>query len=185
VYESQITLENLLDAMKKLFLTAGFIVSLALNLGVGAAIGWELWLRHSFRAGKPGLELSLSPEELTLVKARLSVNGQIKRQQMLQKRAELLDLFTRHMQDTSPCQQTLDEYLALSSEMDRERIANISQVMAGLSTEKRQILLLHLKERISRAKGRGPGWSAQGASGYGWTSPAHHLRRSNDSSARE
>jgi Spy/CpxP family protein refolding chaperone len=185
VYVSQITLENHLDAMKKFFLTAGFIVSLALNLGVGAAIGWELWLRHSFRAGKPGPELSLSPEELTLVKARFSADRQMKRHQMLQKRAELLDLVTRHTQDTSPCQQTLDEYLALSSEMDRERFASIGQVMAGLSTEKRQILLLYLKERISRAKGRGPGWSAQGASGCGWTSPAHQLRRSNDSPARE
>jgi Spy/CpxP family protein refolding chaperone len=185
VYGNDFKLGNLVDAMKRTLLTTGFIVSLALNLGVGAAIGWELWLRHSFRAGKPGPELSLSPEELTLVKARFSADRQMKRQQMLQKRAELLDLVTRHTQDTSPCQQTLDEYLALSSEMDRERFASISQVMAGLSTEKRQILLLHLKERISRAKARGPGWSTQGASGYGWTSPAHQLRRSNDSPARE
>ena len=122
--------------MKKLFLTISFIVSLALNLGVGVAIGWELWLRHSFQSGKPGLELSLSPEELTLVKARFSVNGQIKRQQMLEKRAELLDLVTRNTQDTNACQQTLDEYLALSAEMDRERFANIGQVMASMPTER-------------------------------------------------
>jgi len=185
VYESQITLESLLDAMRKFFLTAGFIVSLALNLVVGVAIGWELWLRHSFQSGKTGPELSLSPEELTRVKARFSANRPMKRQQMLQKRAELLDLVTRNPQDANSCQQTLDEYLAISAEMDRERIANIREVMFSLSTEKRQILLLLLKERITRVKGRAPGWRAQGASGRGWTSPAHQLRRSNDSSARE
>ena len=185
MYENEINLDNLLGAMNRFSLTTGFIVSLALNLGVGLAIGWELWVRHSFQAGKPGLEVSLSPEELTLVKDRFSGNGQIKRQQMLEKRAELLDLVIRNPQDANACEQTLDEYLALSAERDRERFANISQVMAGLPTEKRQILLLLLKESISRAKGRGPGWSAQSAPGCGWAPSARQLRRSKDSSARE
>jgi len=173
------------DAMKRAPLTTCFIVSLALNLGVAVAIVWERWLRDGFETGKPSVELSLSPSEIRLIQDRFSVLGRIKRQQMLEKRAELLDLVSRNPQDSRACQRTLDEYLTLSGEMERQTFANISQVLASLPTEKRQILLLLLKERISRARGRGRGWSTQGASCCGWASSAHQLRRSNDSSARE
>jgi hypothetical protein len=157
--------------MKKSLLVV-LLLSVAINGGVAATVGWQLWAQRS--PAMPVTETSetkvqpLNEADFKTIRAMWS---QESRQHMFallseieKKNGEVIDLITKHPGNVKEVEQSVEELLALKNRMDREAFNRIDNVMANLPEEKRTAFAFFVKNRscvapgaMGRGRGRGKG----------------------------
>ena len=154
--------------MKKGLLAALLIISLALNVAVAGTIGWYLWSASTAVQQPeqvPGVTLSQDDERLiaSLWPSKRRADMMQMRRELVKKKTEILEAIARNPGDVQAVEPQINELTALRGRMERQALARISTIMAGLPEEKRQTFLAFLKTRacmgpgMRRHMGRGMG----------------------------
>lgn len=145
--------------MKKALWIGIFIFSLALNLAVAATLARHLWLQHrSTTPGETGAAALTNDDVRQIRKLCLEHNGAAMmgaRNKILEKNFQILDLIAKDPADNVAVERSLNELTELKRGTEKEAIARISNVMAALPPQKRQALVVFLKNRSCMMSGMG------------------------------
>jgi hypothetical protein len=154
--------------MKKGLLAALLIFSLALNVAVAGTVGWYLWYAPAAvqqRQQVPSVTLSQDDARLiaSLWPSKRRAAMMQMRQELVKKKTEILEMIAQNPGNIQAVEPQINELTALRGQMERQALAKISTIMAGLPPEKRQTFLAFLKTRacmgpgMKRRLGRGMG----------------------------
>ncbi|MBM4327856.1 MAG: periplasmic heavy metal sensor [Deltaproteobacteria bacterium] len=159
--------------MKRGLFIALFAFSVALNIAVAGTLAWHLWLSDRSPAAAAAVQGPLTESDFRTIRGMWKSDGprqlMEKRQVVLQKKADLLDLIAEKPQDPKAADKALDELNALKAEEERMAAERIRQIMQGLPEEKRAAFLTFLKDRACPMMGPGMGWKRQMmGQGPGW-----------------
>lgn len=161
--------------MKRNLLSALLVLSLAMNIGVAATVGWQLWAQSSQVTPDIGADqMPASPLQENDFKTIRGMWSQQARESMFalrgeieKKNLELIDFITKHPGTSEEVRRSVDELLALRYRMEQEAFNRITTVMATLPEEKRAAFAFYVKNRscvgpgsMGRSRGRGQGGAA-------------------------
>ncbi len=135
------------------------IFSLALNLAVAGTVGWHII------AERNAVALSDTPtpsqEEMVQIRTALQKNLMGKlvgtRDQIVEKRIEILSLIAQNPGDLAAVEKSVNELNSLKSEIEKDAIAEISKTAAELPAQKRAVFLEMIKNRTCMGPGMGRG----------------------------
>lgn len=159
--------------MKRSLFTGVLIFSLALNLAVAVTVGRHIWQQRAVAADS-------SPKGPTLTRNDVRQIGDMMpqqrfqsmmqaRQQILDKKSEVLDKIARNPGDLKAVEPAITELFDLRNNVERQALARISHIMGSLPEEKRVAFLEFLKSRA--CGGAGMGWGRGGHRGCGHGGP--------------
>ncbi|MEW6111239.1 MAG: periplasmic heavy metal sensor [Thermodesulfobacteriota bacterium] len=159
--------------MKRGLFIVLFAFSVALNIAVAGTIGWHLWFFERGPAAGLAAQGPLSENDFRMIRGMWKSDGprqlMEKRQSIIEKKAELLDLIATKPQDSKAAEKALNELDTLKAEEERMATERIRQIMQGLPEEKRAAFLTFLKDRACPMMGAGMGGRRQMMGpGPGW-----------------
>ena len=158
--------------MKRGLFIALFTFSVALNIAVAGTLAWHLWLPDRGPVAGAAVQGPLSEIDFRMIRGMWKSDGprqlMEKRQTIIQKKAELLDLIATKPQDSKAAEKALNELDTLKAEEERMATERIRQIMQGLPEDKRAAFLTFLKDRACPMMGPGMGWKRQMGPGPGW-----------------
>jgi hypothetical protein len=158
--------------MKKGLFMALFAFSLALNIAVAGTIVWHLWFFDRSPAAGDGVQGPLSENDFRMIRGMWTSDGprqlMEKRQTIIEKKAELLDLIAAKPQDSKGAEKALNELDRLKAEEERMATERIRQIMERLPEDRRAAFLTFLKDRACPMMGSGMGGRRQMGPGPGW-----------------
>ncbi len=147
--------------MRRLLITGLFVFSIVLNIVVGATMAWHLWLTRSpHPIGDPQRpELSSSDIERIRVLWSGTASAQLRerREQILEKKAQLLDFVAKDPDDVKGAETALNELIVLRAQAEKQALDEVRQIMMALPKDKKQAFLVFLKSRACMGPGMGPG----------------------------
>lgn len=149
--------------MKKAFFIGLLVFSLLLNISVGIVVARHWWFKQDTR-DRNWLRScpALSDQDVETISgawhdARKSIMAS--RKELHSKRAEVLDLVAANPGDLKPVEGAIKEMINLRADLELQILNRVSQTMATLPPEKREVFLDFLKNRTCRmrngVKGRG------------------------------
>ncbi len=143
--------------MSKILFTGAFVFSLALNLAVAGTLGWHWWRARLLpRPDLPAQEMPLTRQEWKqLRQARHGAEERAAMAKILAKRAEVFDLLVANPGDSRAAEKSVNELIAMRSEMEKQAFADLTRILANLPEEKRAQFLAFLKSRACRGPGMG------------------------------
>ncbi|MEW6531236.1 MAG: hypothetical protein AB1473_10390 [Thermodesulfobacteriota bacterium] len=158
--------------MKRGLFIVLFAFSVALNIAVAGTIGWHLWLPERGAASGAGIQGPLSENDFRMIRGMWKSDGprqlMEKRQTIIEKKAELLDLIATKPQDSKAAEKALNELDMLKAEEERMAMERIRQIMQRLPEDRRAAFLTFLKDRACPMMGPGMGWKRQMGPGSEW-----------------
>lgn len=147
--------------MKKAIITTVFIFSLALNLGVGAALVKHLWFSEGADRAQIVQATPLTPSDIRRITAVSEQEGweamRQFRQRIMEKNAEILNEIAANPTDPDAAAKSIDELLALKGGLERQSIERVRQIVASLPADRRDAFLQFMKQRTCMGPGMGMG----------------------------
>lgn len=143
--------------MNKTVVTGVFIFSLALNLAVAGTLGWHWWMEtHPPQAALSAHEMPFSKQEWKqLRRAWHGGEGREAMGKIFAKRAEVFDTLAANPGNPAAAEKSVNELIAMRSEMEKRAFADLTQILASLPEEKRAQFLAFLKSRVRMGPGMG------------------------------
>ena len=147
--------------MKRQIFIGLFIFSVILNVAVGSTLVWYRWLgnRAPITSSKNGSQLSAS--DVKTIKTVLGSNGpgylRQKREQILEKKAELLDTIARNPNNEPAIQNKLNELIALRAQVEKEALNKVRHILITLPEDQKQAFINYLRNRACMGPGMGMG----------------------------
>ena len=148
--------------MRRLLITGLFVFSVVLNIVVGATMAWNLWSARSPHPIRDPQRPELSSSDFERIRALWSgtASAQLreKRGQILEKKAQLLDIVAKDPDDVKAAQMALNELVVLGAQAEKQALDEVRQIMMALPQDKKQAFLNFLKTRACMGPGMGPGY---------------------------
>jgi hypothetical protein len=147
--------------MKRQIFIGLFIFSVILNVAVGSTLIWYRWLETSvpISSSKSGSQLSAS--DVREIKTVWGSNGPgdlwKKRQQILDKKAELLDLIARNPNNETAIQKKLNELTNLRAHVEKDALDKVRHIVSTLPEAKKEAFINYLRNRACMGHGMGMG----------------------------
>lgn len=153
--------------MKRALFIGILVFSLLLNLTVAVVIGWHVWIDRR-NATPPVAECPMLNEsdfkQISQVWSKQARSGVHETRRLIRhKQSELIDQIAKTPGDLKPAENTIRELMTLREKMEREALGRLSNALVELPDEKRQALIVYVKNRSCM----GPGMRFGGRMGKG------------------
>ncbi len=149
--------------MKRTILVVLLVVSLSMNVAVGATVIWNL-LRDRQPVPQPDapVETSLNKDDVQRISAAWPRDHRAEmmelRRQIRDKKLEILDLIAKNPGDLKAAEERIDQLIQLRGRMEKKALTRISEIMRSLPEEKRTAFFGFLRNRACM----GPGMMGSG-----------------------
>lgn len=148
--------------MKKALFIGAFVFSVVLNLAVAGTIAWHRWALRQVTPLPAPSTAQLNPDDRRAIAGlwRSADCNEVLglREQVMRKKAEVLELIAANPGDVRALDQKVQELAELRAQMERRALTGISRIMAELPPEKRSAFLGFLKGRACMGMGMGQGY---------------------------
>ena len=147
--------------MKRQILIGLFIFSVILNVAVGSTLIWHLWMEPGIPPSSTENGSKLSANDLKRIRTGWGSNGPgdlwKKRQHIMDKKAELIDVIARDPNNEPAIQKKLNELIALRAQVEKDALNKVRHILSTLPEDRRQVFLNFIRNRACMGPGMGLG----------------------------
>ncbi len=143
--------------MKKAVFIGIFVFSLLLNLTVASILGWH-YLGERRNVRPPVAECPMLNEgdfrEISRVWSKNARSGMAENRRLIrEKQSELIDQIAKTPGDLTQAENKIKELMGIREKMEREALSRLSSALVQLPPEKREALIVYVKNRSCMSPG--------------------------------